>query len=47
MRDLQVQEFLMELVGVVVLSDLAISCIVKIFHCGEDGDVKQVTRTSK
>ena len=47
-RDLRVQEFLRELiVGVAVLNDLAGSIIVEIFHCGEGGDVEQVTRTSK
>ena len=48
MRDLRVQEFLMELVvGVATPSDLAESILVKILHCGEGGDVEQVTRTSK
>ena len=42
-----VQEFLRELVvGVVTLTDLAGSFLVKILHCGEDGD-EQVARTSK
>ena len=47
-RDLRVQEFLRELVvGVATLSDLAGSVLVKIFHCGEGGNVKQVARASK
>ena len=48
MRDLWVQEFLRELiVGVATLSDLAGSFIMKILHCSEGGDVRQVARTSK
>ena len=48
MRDLSVQEFLRELiVGTVAPSYLARSIIVKIFHCGESGNVEQVARTSK
>ena len=47
-RDLRVQKFLRELVvGVVAPNDLAGSIIVEILHCGEGGDVEQVTRTSK
>ena len=47
-RDLRVQEFLRELiVGVAAPSDLVRSIIVKILHCSEGGDVKQVARTSK
>ena len=42
-RDLRVQEFLRELVvGVVALSDLAGSILIKILHNGEGGDVEQV-----
>ena len=48
MRDLQVQEFLRELVvGVAAPSDLAGSILVEILHSGEGGDVEQVVRTSK
>jgi len=40
-RDLQVQEFLRELVvGVVALSDLLGSILVKILHSGEGGDIE-------
>ena len=47
-RDLQVQEFLRELVvGVAAPSDLIGSFIVKILHCGEGRDVEQVARISK
>ena len=47
-RDLRVQEFLRELVvGVAAPSDLAGSVLVKILHCGEDGNVKHVARASK
>ena len=47
-RDLRVQEFLRELiVGVATPSDLARSILVKILHCDESGDVKQVVRISK
>ena len=47
-RDLQVQEFLREIViGVAAPSDLAGSILVEILHCGEGGDVEQVTQTSK
>ena len=47
-RDLQVQEFLRDLVvGVAALSDLAGSIIVKILYCDEGGNVEQVARTSK
>jgi len=47
-RDLRVQEFLSELVvSVVTPSDIAGLIIVKILHCGKDGDEEQVTRTSK
>jgi len=47
-RDLQVQEFLRELiVGVAAPSDLAGSILVEILHCSEGGDVEQVARTSK
>ena len=47
-RDLWVQEFLRELIiGVAVPSDLAGLILVKILHCGEGGDVKQVARISK
>ena len=43
-RDLRVQEFMRELVvGVVAPSDLAGSILVKNFHCGEGGDVEQVS----
>ena len=46
-RDLQVQEFLRELVvSVAAPSDLAGSIIVKIFH-SDNWDVEQVARTSK
>ena len=41
------REFLRELIGVAISSDLAGSILVKILHCGEGGDVEQVTRTSK
>ena len=42
-RDLQVQEFLRELiVGVATLSDLAGSILVEILHSVEGGDVEQV-----
>ena len=34
-------------IGVAVLSDLAISLLVKILYCGEGRDVEQVARTSK
>ena len=48
MRNLRVQKFLRELaVGVAAPSDLAGSIIVGILHCGEGGDVEQVTRTLK
>ena len=44
MRDLWVQEFLRELVvGVMELSNLAGSFIMKILHCSEGGDVEQVS----
>ena len=43
MRDLQVQEFLRELVvGVAVPSDLVGSFIMEILHSVEGGDVEQV-----
>jgi len=41
------RERVRELVGVAVLSAIMGSVIVKILHCGEGGDVKQVARTSK
>ena len=41
-RDLRVQELLRKLIGIAVPSDLAGSIVVKILHCGEGGDVKQV-----
>ena len=48
MRDLQLQEFLRELiVGFATPSDLAGSIIVKIFHSGEGGDVEQVCSNFK
>ena len=47
-RDLQVQEFLRELiVGVVAPSDLAGSILVEILHSGEGGDVEQVCSNLK
>jgi len=46
--DLRVQEFLREfIVGVVTLSDLVRSIIMKIFHSSEVRDIEQVARTSK
>ena len=48
LRDLRVQEFLREIVvGVAAPGDLAGSVIMKILHCGESGNVKQVAQTSK
>ena len=47
-RELRVQEFLRKLVvSVAAPSDLAGSILVKIFYCGEGGDVEQVARISK
>ena len=47
-RDLQVQEFLRELVvGGAAPSDLAESIIVEILHCSEGGNVEQVARILK
>ena len=46
--ELRVQEFLRELiVGVAAPCDLPGLILVKIFHCGEGGDIKQVAQTSK
>ena len=39
-RNLKVQDFLRELASVAAPSDLTESVIVKILHCGEDGDVE-------
>ena len=48
MRDLWVQKFLRELVvSVAAPSDLKGSFLVKILHCSEGGDVKQVAQISK
>jgi len=43
-RDLRVQEFLSELLALMILRDRV---IVKILHCGEGGNVEQVVRSSK
>ena len=48
MRDLRVQEFLMELiVGVAAPGVLVELILVEILHSGEGEEVEQVARTSK